>query len=118
MSTDVPPPPLTPVVEDRTVAILSYITLLGFIIAIVMHNGKKTKIGSYHLRQVLGLFITGFVCFPLFIIPFLNLLLIPLLFIGFFILWIFGILAAVNGQEKPIPVLGAYYQKWFAGAFT
>src|SRR5258708_1580729 len=101
---DTPPPTATAAVaEDRTVAILSYITLLGFIIAIVMHNGKKTKIGAFHLRQVLGLFITGFACFPLFIIPLLNLLMLPILGITFFVFWIMGIIAAVNGQEKPIP---------------
>jgi uncharacterized membrane protein len=111
-------PPVAPVTEDRTIAILAYITILGFIIAIVMHNGKKTRIGSFHLRQALGLFITGFVCTPLFIIPVLNLLMIPVLMIAFFVLWIIGVIAAVNGQEKPVPVVGEYYQKWFAGAFV
>ena len=38
--------------------------------------------------------------------------------LGFFILWIMGLIAAVNGQQKPMPVVGEYYQKWFAGAFT
>jgi len=29
-----------------------------------------------------------------------------------------GLVAAVNGQQKPIPVIGEHYQKWFATAFT
>ena len=48
-----------PAKEDTTVALLSYITIIGFIIAIVLHSSKKTALGAFHLRQVLGLFVTG-----------------------------------------------------------
>ena len=52
--------PNTPAVpEDKTVAILAYITLIGFIIAIVLHGQKKTALGAFHLRQMLGIFLTG-----------------------------------------------------------
>lgn len=128
MSTPETPPlaPVTPVsTEDRTVAILTYITIVGFIIAIVMHNGKKTSLGAFHLRQGLGLFISGLVvwipCMIISFIPFVNLLMIllwPAVGISLFVLWIMGLIAAVNGQEKPMPVIGVYYQKWFASAFT
>ena len=58
---ETPLPPGTPprTAEDRTVAILAYVTIIGFIIAIVMHGSKKTALGSFHLRQVLGLIVTG-----------------------------------------------------------
>lgn len=117
MSTELPPP-TTPVVEDRTVAILSYITIIGFIVAIVIHSSKKTQLGAFHLRQVLGLFVTGVVCAFFMIIPLLNLILIPVLGIIFFVLWLLGIIAAASGQQKPVPVIGEKYQQWFANAFT
>lgn len=41
--------------EDKRAAILAYITLIGYIVAIVMHGNNKTKIGSYHLKQATGL---------------------------------------------------------------
>lgn len=114
-----------PVTEDRTVAILTYVTIIGFIIAIVMHNGKKTALGAFHLRQGLGLFLTGLViwlpCMIISVIPVVNLLMVvlgPLIMIGLFVFWIMGLIAAVNGQQKPLPVLGEHYQKWFAGAFV
>lgn len=120
-----PPPPAAPATEDRTVAILTYITIIGFIIAIVMHSSKKTPLGSFHLRQGLGLFVTGLViwlpCLIISLIPFVNLLMIliwPLVGLSLFVLWILGLIAAVNGQMKPMPVVGEYYQKWFAGAFV
>lgn len=120
-----PPAPTAPSTEDRTVAILAYITLIGFIIAIVMHSSKKTTLGAFHLRQILGLFITGLViwlpCLIISFIPFVNILMVllwPLIGITLFVFWIMGLLAAVNGQLKPLPVVGEHYQKWFAGAFV
>lgn len=108
--------------EDKTIAILSYITLIGFIIALVMHSSNKTKLGAYHLRQTLGLIITMFamwiVAFILMFIPFIGWALVPLLWIGFFVLWILGLINAINGVEKPIPLFGELYAKMFAGAFT
>ena len=123
--------PVTPVapasgaVEDRTVAILTYVTIIGFIIAIVMHSSKKTALGAYHLRQGLGLFITALViwipCMIISVIPVVNLAMVvvgPAVMIGLFVFWVMGLIAAVNGQQKPMPVVGEYYQKWFAGAFV
>jgi uncharacterized membrane protein len=119
-----PTTPASTTTEDRTVAILTYVTVIGFIIAIVMHGSKKTALGSFHLRQGLGLFLTGLVawipCMIISVIPGVNFIMIllgPALMIGFFVLWLMGLLAAVNGQQKPMPVMGEHYQKWFAGAF-
>ncbi len=114
-----------PAKEDSTVALLAYITIIGFVIAIVMHSSKKTALGAFHLRQVLGLFITGLViwipCMVISFIPVVNLLMIliwPAVGISLFVFWIMGLLAAINGQQKLLPVVGAHYQKWFAGAFV
>ena len=111
--------------EDTTVALLAYITIIGFIIAIVMHSSKKTTLGSFHLRQVLGLIVTGLViwipCLIISLIPFVNFIMIlvwPLLGLSLLVLWVMGLIAAINGQQKPMPVVGEYYQKWFAGAFA
>jgi uncharacterized membrane protein len=90
-----------------------------------MHSSKKTAIGTYHLRQALGLFITALVvwipCAILSMVPFVNFLMIlvwPLVGIGLLVLWVMGLIAAVNGQQKPMPLVGEHYQKWFAGAFN
>jgi len=120
-SSETPPPvtPVTPVAEDRTVAILAYITLIGFIIAIIMHGSKKTPLGSFHLRQALGLFLTGFCCWlVLLFIPVVGWILIPFVMLGILVLVIMGLIAAVNGQRKPVPLLGEKYQQWFANAFA
>jgi uncharacterized membrane protein len=120
---DTPPAaPASPAGEDRTVAILSYLTIIGFIVAIVLHGTKKTALGSFHLRQTLGMIVTGLACgvggFILAFIPFVGWMMLPLVWLGFLVLWLMGLIAAASGQLKPVPVLGEHFQKWFANAFN
>ena len=102
-------PPAT-TTEDKTVAILAYLTLIGFIVALIMHSSKKTQIGAYHLRQMLGLVLFSLAG----VIPILGLLWAVFLMV----LWVFGLIAAINGQQKPIPVFGTMFEKWFATGFV
>lgn len=103
----------------KTVAIISYITLIGLIIAFVMNNEERNKseLGIFHLRQALGIYLTSFsmmvASFILVFIPFFGwalAILINLCYIGIFIFWILGLIAAVNGERKAIPLLGNFYQ--------
>lgn len=116
MDTTPTPPPGTPpmhavaVAEDKTVAILSYITVIGFIAAIIVHMNKKTQLGAFHLRQMLGLLLTSLVG----VIPFLGWLVL----VCVLVLWIMGLISAIKGEMKPVPLVGPFYQKWFAGAFN
>lgn len=113
------PPPVNKPKEDTTVALLAYITIIGFIIAIVMHGNNKTALGAYHLRQALGLFLTGFVGgIALAIIPVIGWMILPFFWLAVVIFAVLGIIAAVNGQQKPLPILGRNYQEWFSGAFV
>lgn len=110
------PPPAT-AVEDKTVAIVAYLTLIGFIAAIIIHSNKKTKLGAFHLRQMLGFILTSFAVIILIIIPILGWILIPVFYIFMLVCWIMGLIAAINGQMKPMPVVGPMYQKWFGTTF-
>jgi uncharacterized membrane protein len=114
-----PPPPAPAVAstEDKTVAILSYITIIGFIVAIVMHGNKKTKLGAFHLRQMLGVVVSGICLGFVGIIPILGWIVLFVGMIVLFIVWLTGLIAAASGQIKPAPILGAHFQKWFGTAF-
>ncbi|MFH1649824.1 MAG: hypothetical protein ABIA93_04705, partial [Candidatus Woesearchaeota archaeon] len=92
----------------QLVAILSYITLIGWIIALVLYFQKKTKLGGYHLRQTLLLMIVAIV---LTWIPVIGWIIGILLFV----LWIIGLIGAIQGEQKPIPLLGPWAQDWFKG---
>jgi uncharacterized membrane protein len=120
MDTTMPPSAAasaTAVAEDKTVAIISYITIIGFIAAIFMHTSQKTRLGAFHLRQVLGIVLTGTVGFVCAFVPILGWLVWFVVVIGLFVLWLLGLLSALKGEMRPVPILGQHYQKWFAGTF-
>lgn len=104
--------------EDKTVAILSYVTILGFIAAIFIHQGRKTELGAFHLRQVLGLIVTGVVGGICAVVPILGWIVWFLVTIGLFVLWLLGLISALRGEMRPVPLVGEHYQRWFAGAFA
>jgi len=114
-------PPPAPAGEDKTVAIVAYLTLIGFIVAIILHSNKKTMLGAFHLRQMLGFILTaiviGFSEIILIFIPILGWLAILVLWCSMLVFWIMGLVAAVNGQMKPMPIVGPMYQKWFGTTF-
>ena len=107
--------------EDKTTAIVSYLTLIGFIVAVIMHGSNKTRLGAYHLRQSLGLMLTaiavGIAATILAFIPFVGWLAGVAAWFGMLVLWIMGLLSAINGEQKPVPVLGIHFQQWFGSAF-
>ena len=122
MNTNVPPVTFeSAVTEDKTTAIVSYLTLIGFIVAVILHGSRKTKLGAYHLRQSLGLMLTsiavGVAATMFAFIPFVGWLVSLCAWVGLFVLWVIGLLAAISGEMKPVPVVGPYFQKWFGTAF-
>lgn len=94
--------------DAKVVAIISYITLLGWIVAIILHNNNRSQLGAYHLRQSLGLMLTMAV---LWFIPIIGWLLNFVLFI----FMIIGLIYASQEEQKPVPVVGEFYQNLFKG---
>jgi len=94
--------------NSKLVAIVSYITLIGWVIALVLNMQSKTKLGSFHIRQSLIIMLTGMI---LAWIPVLG----WIVGIIVFIFWIIGLIAAINGQEKEVPIIGPLAQDWFKG---
>ena len=102
------------IAEGKSTATIAYLTLIGLIVAFVQNGEKKNTFASYHIRQSVGLMCTGFALALVNIIPFLGWMISILGVIGLMVLWIMGLLNAINGKEKPIPLLGNLYSKWFA----
>ncbi len=57
---------------NKTIAILAYITLIGWIVAVVMNNEKKDDFASFHIRQMLGIGCTSLVLAALNVVPILG----------------------------------------------
>src|SRR5690606_2376443 len=83
----------------KNVAIIAHITLIGWIVALLMNNQNRTEIGSFYVRQVLGIGLLGLVVSW---IPVINLI----AWIFVVVLWIMSLISAINGTQKPIFLLG------------
>lgn len=83
--------------EGRFMAALSYLTIIGYIIAYLMKRNNRFL--RYHAQQSMALIIMT----PLVMIPVLGWILACLIIV-------FSILGAVNafsGKAKPLPVFGS-----------
>jgi len=96
--------------EGKTMAIISYITWIGTLIAFVMNNDKHNSFAAFHIRQMVGLslfslgisFMGRYAGFAA-----------GILGIGLFVLWIIGLIGAIKGEEKRVPFVGDLFQDWF-----
>lgn len=115
--------------NGKTAGIISYLTIIGWLIAFfAMHKDNKTELGSYQLRQTLLFHIASIVLYwvlgMLFTAIFFSSGLVTgwfsivaldwILKIGLFVLWIIGFIGAINGEKKPIPLIGEKAQSIFS----
>jgi len=100
--------------DGKTIGIIAYITLIGFIIAIVMNSSKKNDYASFHIRQMLGLILLSFVISVLTMS--INLGLFgTILSVLLLVLWVIGFVGAIQGERKLVPIIGENFQEWFKG---
>ena len=96
------------------VSVISYITLIGWIVAYLLNSPKSEQV-SYHLRQSLGINLLFIASGVVMIIPLLGWVAGAIGYIAGFVLWIMGLIYAIDGGEKEVPFLGAHFQRWFQG---
>ncbi|MGN0347737.1 MAG: hypothetical protein ACI4DU_10695 [Lachnospiraceae bacterium] len=85
--------------DKQTTDIVCYLTWIGFLIALCAGTKEESK---FHLNQALVLIIATAIGA---IIPILGWLIDLVLFV----FWIMGLVSAINGEEKPIPLLGSIH---------
>ena len=99
--------------QGKGLAIISYLTIIGTIIAYFMNNDKKNIFTSFHVRQALGLWLTYFIL--AWVVSAVNSWFATLGFWIFFgVLFIFGFINAIGGKAQSVPLVGELFQKWFA----
>lgn len=116
--------------NGKNVGIVSYLTIIGWLIAYFgMHQSNKTELGSYQLRQTLLLHIVSFLVSWI-----LGMIFAAVFFssgfsenwfaiygirwiirAAFIVLWLIGFIGAINGEKKPIPLIGERAQTLFSG---
>ncbi|PIN73787.1 hypothetical protein COV20_05565 [Candidatus Woesearchaeota archaeon CG10_big_fil_rev_8_21_14_0_10_45_16] len=100
--------------DRKVIAIVSYITFVGLIVAFILNQEKKDQLISFHVRQSLMIHLTGIVMGIVLTFNFIRFLDTILWFL-LTILWLMGLIYAIQGEMKEVPVLGPYAQQWFRG---
>lgn len=101
--------------DKKTLSIVSYITIIGWLIAYFSYKDKtdKSSLEKFHLNQSLGLGILG-IAYGIItniiasIVPSIAVIL-TIGNIAIFVLWIIGIINASKEEEKPLPVIGSMF---------
>lgn len=95
--------------DNKVWAALSYVGIL-FILPLLINNGQS-RYAKYHANQGFILFLTGIVCgiasAILGLIPVIGGILSALLSLALLALMIIGIINAVNGKAKQLPLIGS-----------
>ncbi len=104
---------------DNSAGGLAYVTIIPAIIFLILAPYNQSSFVRFHAWQSIFLTIV-YVVFDVFlriflhIIPFAGLLtlaLFPLLMMAMFILWVFVMLKAFNGQRFKLPIIGDLAEK-------
>ena len=100
--------------EGKPAAIISYLWIIGLVIAFLMNSTKKNTFSSFHIRQASGLIAIHIIIYAL--ERFLGIGMLAWIFdVGLLILWVIALFGAIQGEEKRVPLLGDQFQEWFKG---
>ncbi len=89
--------------DKKVTSIVAYLSWIGLLIAFVAGDREGAK---FHLNQSLVIWLAGIVLGVVMIVPVLGWLVGLVGGIFLFICWIIGLVSAIQGQEKEIPLLG------------
>jgi uncharacterized membrane protein len=103
--------------SNKTLSIISYITLIGWLVAFITGKEKADSLLKYHLKQALGLTIVSIILNITLtviatIVPSLSFL--SMVGLAIFVLWVMGIINAASGAQKPVPVIGKMFENKFS----
>lgn len=93
--------------DTKTTSWVSYITFIGWIVAYLAGDKEGAK---FHLNQSLVLWIGYLIMMIaskiLIFIPILGAIAVFGAYIFLFVMWIMGLIAAINQEEKELPIIG------------
>ena len=98
--------------NGKTIAIISYITFIGTIVAFIMNSNQRNTFAAFHIRQTLGLSLFSFIN-SIFLVRFVGTYVVGAIALGLLVLWIIGLVGAIQGEQKKIPLFADIFQDWF-----
>ncbi len=112
--------------DGKTAGIISYFTLIGWLIAyFALYTNNKTPLAAYQMRQTLLFhlvsivisWLAGFIIGMAFVTSgiFIGASILWIIRLGLLVIWIIGLIGAINGERKPMPLIGEPAQNMFSG---
>ncbi len=98
--------------QGQSTAIVSYLTIIGCIIAIFMNLEPKYPFARFHIRQAFGIHI-GFYALGFLVSQFDTWLISSAFYVFFIVLWVYGFSGALQYRKTIIPFVGSFFQSWF-----
>ncbi|MBQ3409343.1 MAG: hypothetical protein IJH12_09090 [Clostridia bacterium] len=89
--------------DTKTTGWVAYITWIGLIVAFCAGDKEGAK---FHLNQALVIFIAALAGSIVMFIPIIGWIVGSLWIVFVFVCWILGLIAAINQEEKEVPLLG------------
>ena len=89
--------------KNKAMGLLAYILFFIPLLA-----AKNSPFARYHANQGLVLFICGLISSLVWIIPILGWIIAPILSIVITVLAVIGIINALNGKAKKLPIIGKF----------
>lgn len=87
--------------------IVAYLTFVGWIIAFIIGTRDESK---FHLNQalvvILAHIVWGLISRVLAFIPIIGWIVMGIGNLCLLVLWLIGLIHAVRGEEKPVPIIG------------
>lgn len=102
--------------DNKTLSIVSYITIFGWLISFIVGKDKADRLLRYHLRQSLGLIIFSIILSIILriLISITHMGILNILGILPLVLIIIGAINAANEVEKPLPLIGKMVEDKFS----
>jgi len=101
--------------KNNSFAIIAYLWWIGFLIAYFKNQSARNSLTSFHIRQVLGLLLVNTGASVVY--KYIGDTLGSFLILATFILWLIGLVSAIRGEAKPIPLVGDSFQRWFKNLY-
>ncbi len=108
--------------DGKLAGIVSYFTIVGWLIAyFAFYQNNKTSLASYQLRQTLLFHIVSAIIYyavrEVFLFSDFPLggTILGVIKVGLFVIWLVGLIGVLQGERKPIPLIGERAQSIFSG---
>ena len=89
--------------DKKTTDIVTYITWVGLIVAILLGDMNKSK---FHINQAIVIWGAGLVCALIGVIPVVGGIIGGIGGVCVLAFAVLGLLSALKGEEKPLPFIG------------